>query len=207
MEKNNEDLRQALTDLANALVRSLEVVDTSTGLHSRKVSQLSIKIAEYLHINKAIIEELRLASILHDIGKINPIIVPALRKAGPLSTEEYECIKQHPVLGEEILSKTGFFSLEVIGRIVRSHHERWDGKGYPDGLTGKEIPLGAQIIAVANAYVAMTSVQPYRRELQAQQAADEIVRNSGEQFSPKVVKAFMRFYKENLNKERYTPHL
>ena len=175
-------------------MKAIEVADTFTARHSDRVSIISIKVAKYLGYEESQLEDLRFGSILHDLGKISQRSILELQKAGPLTEEEYNRIKEHPARGVEILKVNAFFNNEIQS-IVRNHHERWDGKGYPDGLAGEAIPLGAQIVAVANAYDVMTSDTPYRTRISSQKAAEEIFECSGTQFSPKVVEAFMQAYK------------
>jgi HD-GYP domain-containing protein (c-di-GMP phosphodiesterase class II) len=134
------------------------------------------------------LEDLELASVLHDVGKIAvPEVI--LNKDGKLTEEEFSYIKEHPARGESILKPV--VELNEVCRIVRSHHERYDGKGYPDGLTGQAIPLGARIMAVADTYDAITSDRPYRKGKSHNYAVKEIVKCSGSQFDPEVVENFI----------------
>ncbi|MBC7337963.1 MAG: HD-GYP domain-containing protein, partial [Clostridia bacterium] len=133
-------------------------------------------------------KRLRYACILHDIGKIG---VPGriLDKPGRLTDEEYEIVKRHPVLGEELLKEVPF--LREISLLVRWHHERWDGRGYPDGLKGYEIPLESRIMAIADAFDAMTSDRPYRRALSKEEAIAQIRGGMGTQFDPVLASEFL----------------
>jgi HD-GYP domain-containing protein (c-di-GMP phosphodiesterase class II) len=137
-------------------------------------------------VEPAELAELRLAAPLHDLGKIR---VPSsvLLKPGPLNARERAVINHHPVWGAELLACVP--GVEVVASIVRFHHERWDGSGYPDGLTGERIPLSSRIIAVCDAYHAMTSDRPYRRAISAEQAFGELRANAGTQFDPRIVDA------------------
>ena len=156
--------------------------------HAQAVSWLSIQIARQAGLSGAEIEEIRLAGLLHDIGKMN---VPwhVLNKPALLTPEEFEVMKSHAACGEEMLRPFGMRNVE---RIVRHHHERYDGKGYPDGLAGERIPVGPRIVAVAEAFDDMVSDQPYKSARTFEAALDEIRRCSGSQFDPKIVEAFLR---------------
>ena len=134
------------------------------------------------------LELIRLAGLFHDVGKIG---VPdsILTKLGPLSEEEFAQIRRHSELGCQILSTMSFF--QDIAGIIRGHHERWDGKGYPDGLAGTQIPLESRMIAVADAFDAMTSFRAYRQSLSLDQARAELIRNKGTQFDPQLVDEFL----------------
>lgn len=134
-------------------------------------------------------EILELAVVLHDIGKIG-IPDEILNRPGPLTKKEWKIMKEHPVIGAQIVGPTIHGSL--IAPIIRSHHENWDGSGYPAGLKGEEIPEEARLIAVVNAFDVMTSKQPYKETLTPYKAFSEITKNSGSQFDPKMVEAFCR---------------
>ena len=151
------------------------------GLYSALLARLS-------GVNNWSEEEIRLAAMLHDVGKIG-IPDSILLKPGPLTDAERRRMMTHTVLGEQMLGGVAFLRGEGL-RVVRSHHERWDGHGYPAGMTGTEIPLGARIFAVADALDAMTSDRPYRRALSWAAAGREIVAESNKQFDPAVVRAF-----------------
>ncbi len=178
-----------------ALVRSLEAKDPYTKLHSERVTQWAVEIAKKMGCSEEEIESLTFAGHLHDIGKIG-IRDQILMKPGRLTDEEYEIIKTHPVIGAEIVGHLGLLQAETS--IIRHHHERWDGKGYPDGLKEKEIPKLSRILAVADTYDAITSRRPYRDAKSDQFALDEIVRNSGTQFDPHVVDAFVLLMKDQM---------
>ncbi|MGM0608614.1 MAG: HD-GYP domain-containing protein [Candidatus Muiribacteriota bacterium] len=174
-----------------ALSNALDAKDSYTGGHSSAVTKYAIPIALEIGMDKEFIERLEYAGMLHDIGKIG-IIENILNKKGRLTEEEFAIIKKHPVIGADILGSVSF--LEDIVPIVRHHHERWDGKGYPDGLKGKEIPLGARIIGIADTFDAMTSDRPYRKGLPAEIARAEIERCSGSQFDPELGKVFLKLF-------------
>jgi HD-GYP domain-containing protein (c-di-GMP phosphodiesterase class II) len=171
---------------ATAFAESIEKKDTYTGGHVRRVVAYSVLLGAQMGLGREDLKNLWLASTLHDIGKIGvPDVV--LGKAGPLDAAEAEVMKSHTVLGAQIVSPLDNPS---VLQGVRSHHERIDGKGYPDGLAGSEIPLVPRIIAVADTYDAMTSSRPYRAGLPPDRAVAEILAGAGTQFCPQVVAAF-----------------
>lgn len=190
---DNARLYSAMKDLyldtVTALAEAVEKRDPYTGGHVRRVVLYSILLGHELGLAQADLERLRIASTLHDVGKI---AVPdhVLQKPAPLDDSEYLVMQRHTVDGAEILSRIPDLHDVLPG--VRSHHERLDGRGYPDGLEAKDIPQSARIIAVADTYDAMTSSRPYRAALEHQVAVDEIRRGKGTQFCPSVVEAFNR---------------
>jgi putative nucleotidyltransferase with HDIG domain len=194
LRRSYDEIRQSYEGAVRALVKAIEVNDEDTGDHSDRVSKVSERIARHLGYNGSQLDDIRFGCILHDVGKIGLASYLELRKPGPLTPEEYERIKEHPVRGEDILKANLFFNR--YRTIVRNHHERWDGKGYPDGLAGDEIPLEAQIVAIADAYDAMTSDRRYRKAMQPAQAMAEILKCRGTQFSPKTVEAFLQLYEQ-----------
>jgi putative nucleotidyltransferase with HDIG domain len=171
-----------------ALSSALDVRDTETEGHARRVVGYMELIAEQLEVPVERHATLRRGALLHDIGKIG---VPdhILRKPGPLTENEWHTMKTHPDLGAKIIANVPF--LEEVAVIIRAHHERWDGNGYPEGLAGEQIPLGARIFAVADSFDAMTSDRPYRRGRQLHEALAEIGRCTRTQFDPQVVQAFL----------------
>jgi response regulator RpfG family c-di-GMP phosphodiesterase len=171
-----------------SLVGAMEAKDSYTRQHSRRVTSLSVLTAQRIGLDLAQIESLQFAAYLHDIGKIG-IKDMVLLKEGKLTTEEYEHIKQHPVIGESITKAMDLTDAERS--IIRHHHESWDGRGYPDGFAGEEIPLLARIVAVADAFDAMTTDRPYRVAKSRSEAVEELETCSGKQFDPEVVRAFL----------------
>jgi len=184
-------LKKNFYDTVEALVEAIEKKDHYTGGHTKRVVHYSMSIAKYMNLTKEELERIRLGAILHDVGKIG-IEDKILKKDSPLDPDEWKVMKRHPQLGYEIMMRVEGLR-DVIGG-MRFHHERFDGKGYPLGLKGEEIPLLARIIAVADTYDAMVSTRPYRKGLPTQKAYDEIVRYSGTQFDPTVVEAFKKAY-------------
>lgn len=181
-------VENAYHETVTALASALETKDTGTRAHSQRVQQYALELAEELAPSLAGDASAEYGFLLHDVGKIG---VPdaVLQKPGPLDPEERRLIETHTMLGEQMLSGVAFLAGEGL-RIVRSHHERWDGRGYPDGLTREDIPLGARVFAVADTLDAMTSDRPYRRAQRWEEARREIADEAGRQFDPDVVDAF-----------------
>ncbi len=177
-----------------ALVRTLEAKDPYTRLHSERVTKWAVGIAEEMGCPQEKLDTLTFAGHLHDIGKIG-IRDQILMKPGKLTREEYEIIKTHPVIGAEIVGHLGLLTEEKA--IIRHHHERWDGRGYPDGLAGEDIPELSRILAVADTYDAITSRRPYRDAKGEDFARQEIQKNAGTQFDPAVVEAFVSYFNKN----------
>lgn len=170
-----------------SLMSALHFRDVATVCHSRRVALLSVGIAQYLGWDPRQQKVLEVAALLHDIGKIG---VPdaILRKPAKLNADEWEKMKLHPVHGQKILRNISF--LEGAARVVGQHHERWDGAGYPYGLRGEEIDIGARIFAVIDAFDAMVSDRVYRRGRSYELAIEELERCAGSQFDPMIVAAF-----------------
>ncbi len=180
-----------------AMVIAIDNKDHYTRRHSEEVTEYAQWIAEELGLSDEEKHILRLAGLVHDVGKIG---VPdeVLLKPDMLTADEYEAMKQHAVLGAVMLAALP--GMEPVVPVVRSHHERWDGKGYPDGLAGEEIPLLARLLAVADAFSAMTADRPYRKGMDWHSALAELQRQKQKQFDPLMVDAFMAA----VNKRRYT---
>lgn len=171
-------------DIIESLVAALEAKDLYTRGHSDRVADMSYEVAKGLGISGSELEEIHMAAHLHDIGKIG---VPdnVLNKNGKLAPHEWEYMKMHPVIGYKILSKSK--RLKAISEIVLYHHERWDGKGYPGGISQADIPIGSRIIAVCDAIDAMTSDRPYRKAMSFETCLNELNINKGIMFDPVVV--------------------
>jgi response regulator RpfG family c-di-GMP phosphodiesterase len=191
MGLENNYLYQSIFDVFMSTLRSLvstiEFRDPYTKEHSQRVTDFSMIIAEELGCNEEQIDTLRVAGFLHDLGKVG-VRDSVLLKAGPLTDEEFEQIKAHPVIGENIVRPLGFLPVEKA--LIRHHHERWDGKGYPDGLTGEEIPFLARVLTLADSFDAMTSSRPYRPAMSPEDVYKEIIRCGGSQFDAAVVGVF-----------------
>ncbi len=184
----NEDLRRLFTGSIKALAQALEAKDEYTQGHSARVAKESVNIARYLSLSDAEVQRVWLAGYLHDIGKIG-IRETVLNKPGKLDEEEWNLIQQHPVVAGKILGPIPELS-DIIDIIVH-HHERYDGSGYPDGLDGSSIPLGARILSVADAYDALTSRRPYRDALASEEAHRILEAAAGTQFDPVIARAFL----------------
>jgi putative nucleotidyltransferase with HDIG domain len=177
--------RETLASLSNAL----EAKDAVTSQHTEEVVRLAVAVAAELDLDFDAVRHVELGAVLHDIGKVR-VPESILNKPGPLTDEEWVVMKTHPEVGEHILRPIQ--SLNAILPIVRHHHERWDGSGYPDKLAGRAIPLGARIVAVCDAYRAMTEDRPYRKALSTLEARKELNEGSGSQFDPDCVEAMVR---------------
>ena len=185
-----EELERLFVGMVEALVATVEAKDIYTYGHSARVSKLSRQMAERMGFSEEQQEEIKVAGLLHDIGKIG-IPEAILSKPGRLTDEEWEYIRSHPQIGESIIAQMGSERLAAIRLMVRHHHERLDGSGYPDGLSGDAIPLGARLLAVADAYDAMTSNRPYRTPFSSQAAIEELRSNAGTQFNADAVNALI----------------
>jgi len=187
-----EDLVHANLATIKAMAAAVDAKDPYTQGHSQRVSRYAVALGRALHLTASDVERLELAALLHDVGKI---AVPdaILTKTEKLTDEEFDIIKMHPVTGERMLVGLPYLSKDILPA-VRHHHERWDGRGYPDGLAGGAVPPDAAIMAVADSFDAMTSTRTYRRALTGKEAARRIREGSGTQFAPHVVVAFERAF-------------
>lgn len=187
-------LRTETRKTIEALADIIDQRDAYTAQHSSRVSKYCEAIANKLMLSPRDYETLVTAAKVHDLGKIS---VPdaILLKDGPLTPEERQIINNHSSCGYEVLSNLRFY--KAGARIVSCHHERYDGKGYPEGLKGEEIPLGARIMAVADSYDAMTSDRPYRKALDMEIAIQELIKHSGTQFDPQIVRVFIETLRES----------
>jgi ribonuclease P protein subunit RPR2 len=182
-----EELRRSYTATVRALSNAVEARDAYTGKHAERVTAYGMEIARTLGLRMFETSELEFGFLLHDIGKV-AIPDAILYKPGALTTDERALMSQHPVIGAQIVHGIEFLSSAVD--VVRSHHEWWDGGGYPDGLVGEEIPLSARVFAIADVLDALTSDRPYRPASTTELARQMIVAESGRQFDPGVVDAF-----------------
>lgn len=192
------ELTEALAATQAATLRSftalVEVYDEPTGTHCERVARNACLLGHTLGLPTESLEQLYWAGILHDVGKIS---VPSevIRKPGRLTEAEYELVKEHTRFGEELLRSIST-SYETIAAGVGSHHERWDGSGYPRGLAGEQIPLFGRILAVVDVFEALTSDRPYRRALDPEDALGYLRENAGTQFDPELVERYARLYAE-----------
>ena len=182
------DLEESYESTLDALITALDFRDNETHGHSRRVVEYAVMVAQAMGVVEPEMSWIRRGAILHDVGKIG---VPdaILRKPGKLDASEWEEMKRHPEMGYRMLKHIRFLEPALV--IVYCHQERWDGSGYPRGLRGEEIPLGARIFAAVDTFDAMTSDRPYRAALSIEAARDEIRRFSGIQFDPRVADAFL----------------
>ena len=183
------DLRELFYQTIRAISNALDTKDAYTNGHSLRVTLYSMILARELNLDEGLIEEIEIAGLLHDIGKI---VMPKriLCKNGKLDDEEFSIMKSHPTKGEKIVFNIK--KLQKISEWVKTHHEKWDGTGYPDGLKGEEIPYVGRLIAIADTYDAMTSTRPYRKALEHEFAISEVKRCAGTQFDPELAAAFVR---------------
>jgi putative two-component system response regulator len=182
-------LQDAYRQTATALADAVDVRDRATGLHAQRVRRYALGLAEAVDVSLLEDPSLEYGFLLHDVGKIG-IADQILLKPGPLTPEEELLVREHPVVGAQILRDVALLQGGGLG-VVRHHHERWDGAGYPDGLSGEQIPVAARIFALADTLDAMTSDRPYRAALSWSDAVEEIVSQRGRQFDPTIVDAFL----------------
>ena len=188
----NQTVLEAYKSTIKALAAAIDAKDQYTCGHSQRVTEYALLGASSLSFSTGELEDLEYAGILHDIGKIG-IADRILTKPGALTAEEREIIHKHPVIGANMLKGIPF--LEKARKLVLRHHERWDGKGYPDGLKGEAIPMGARLLAVADAFDSITTDRPYHAALTISFAIDELHRFSGTQFCPVAVEAFINGFR------------
>lgn len=196
LQSSRKKEKEFFLHIVESLAISLDEKDEYTHGHSRRVTNLSLQLAEHIVDEPVDMELLRLSGVLHDIGKIG---VPdsILSKPGRLSEEEFAIIRKHPGQGANILQPMRSDKrIAQISRVVKHHHERYDGKGYPDSLQGEEIPLLSRIIAIADTYDAMTSDRPYRKGLDVDIAIAEVRKNRGRQFDPVLADKFIYLMKD-----------
>jgi putative two-component system response regulator len=188
VRRQTRKIHRTFLSAIDSLVRTVEARDHYTSGHSLRVRQYSLRLAEALNLDERLCKQLSLAAKLHDIGKVGvPDVI--LNKPGLLTEEEFDVVRQHPVIGERILAPI-IRSLNILST-VRSHHERIDGHGYPDGLSGHDIPLLARVLTVADCFDALTTARAYRPAMAVDQAAKILEEGAGTQFQPEFVRAFL----------------
>lgn len=193
------DMRKNYLDTVKALINAIEAKDPYTSGHASRVGDYAESIAKALKLPERKIERIRTAALLHDIGKIG-IDDSILNKAGSLSDLEFSAIKNHPAIGAEIIKDVAF--LNDVLDIVKHHHERYDGKGYPDGLKGKDIPIETSILTIADSFDAMITDRPYRKSMTLDLALKEILANGGTQFNPEIVEKAAFTLKKCYNRKK-----
>jgi HD-GYP domain-containing protein (c-di-GMP phosphodiesterase class II) len=182
-----QELKRSYMATVRALSNAVEARDAYTGKHAERVAAYGLELARKFPAELVLTPELEFGFLLHDVGKV-AIPDAILYKAGPLNDDERALMSRHPVIGSEIVQGIEF--LAEAADVVRSHHERWDGMGYPDGLTGEQIPLAARVFSVADVLDALTTDRPYRPATSLRYARAMISSESGAQFDPRVVDAF-----------------
>jgi HD-GYP domain-containing protein (c-di-GMP phosphodiesterase class II) len=201
-----ERLESSYLETVTALAAAMEAKDHYTAEHADMLAMMAVSVGRKLGLNESELRDLQYASVLHDIGKIG---IPGniLNKPDKLTDEEFAVMAEHTIIGERIISAIDY--LAPIGRAIRAAHERWDGRGYPDGVAGEQIPRAARILFVCDAFHAMTSDRPYRKAMPAEEALEELRRNAGKQFDPEVVEAFLEVWPrfEESAVEPRTPNL
>ena len=221
VDEQTKKIRQSFLNSTTSLAYALEAKDKYTHGHSERVTEIAVSVAREMSVPKHMIEKIKLAGLLHDVGKIG-VSELILNKPGKLTDEEWELVKAHCEVGERILSP--IIEDKEILEMVRHHHERFDGKGYPDGLSGEQMTKGASIIAIAEAYTntlsqgamalavadaydAMTSDRPYRPAMPPEAAYSELERGRGKQFAPVIVDTFMSLLNKGKKKINFFPRL
>jgi HD-GYP domain-containing protein (c-di-GMP phosphodiesterase class II) len=184
------DLKKTYRETVRTLVKVIEMHDPYTAGHSDRVATYARRLCEEIRLSPAITEKIELAAYLHDLGKINLDLAGIVRKAGKLTEDERRLIKLHPVMSADLANQVSYFKGEIEA-IIRHHHENWDGSGYPHGLKGSEIPLGARIILISDAFDAMTTSRVYRGALDLEVVKEEFRKFSGIQFDPDLVAPFL----------------
>jgi putative nucleotidyltransferase with HDIG domain len=187
------EIRFDLKDFVRALTEVLEEVDPYTRHHSVRVAAYAVRVARGMGLPEREVEEIEYAALVHDLGKIGPQHQHILQKPGALTHEEQRTLRAHPAAGAEIVRRVR--ALRRASEIIRAHHERPDGLGYPYGLRAEDVPIGARILNVSDAFDAMTSDRPYRRALSVEAAIGELERGAGTQFDAGVVDCLVRLYR------------
>lgn len=189
-----DQMQQLFIDCISTIANAIDAKDPCTSGHCKRVSEYSLLLGRGLHFSEEELKDLEYAALLHDVGKIG-VSDGVLKKEGPLTDDEYAEMKRHPMLGSLILNEIQAFRGHITDG-AKYHHERYDGKGYCEGIAGEEIPLFGRVIAIADAYDAMTQNRPYRRRLSKEIAIGELKKNSGIQFDPKLVEIFIGLMEE-----------
>jgi len=197
VRERTRDLAQAQLEILRRLARAAEYRDDLTGRHAERVGLLSAFLAKGIGLNDETVRLIRRAATLHDVGKIG-VSDTILMKPGGLTDEEYDLMKRHTGIGSAILSGSRFPLLRMAAEIATSHHEWWNGNGYPAGLTGTDIPVTGRIVAVADVFDSLTHQRPYKKAFPREEALDLIREGRGVQFDPQVVDAFLKLVEEGV---------
>jgi putative nucleotidyltransferase with HDIG domain len=200
LEESQEARERAYVEALGTVVTALDARDHEITGHSFRVASYAVALSRKLGVNGSLLKAIEWGALLHDLGKM---VVPdaVLRKVGPLSEDEWLIMRQHPSWGSELLAEVRFMQPAAVD-IVYSHHERWDGQGYPRGLAAEEIPLSARIFAVVDVYDAITSDRPYRRARGHAAAIAELLRVAGTQLDPAIVEVFAQLPEVDLRRMR-----
>lgn len=193
-EQYKEQLSQIEESYLNFLIIVASALDTHEAYlagHTDRVTMLASALAEHLNLEDDFVQDLRLASLLHDIGEV-AIPNDILNKVGKLSSEELMVLRKHPIIGSQIVSTVS--RLERVAEIIHAHHEKYDGSGYPLGRKGEEIPFGARILAIVDAYDAMTNLRTNRENIDHDQAMEQLKAKSGKDYDPKILQEFERIF-------------
>jgi ribonuclease P protein subunit RPR2 len=188
-EATAAELRASYSTTVRALAAALDLRDDATGAHAKRVTALGLALARAVAPALLVDPQLEFGFLLHDVGKIG---VPdaVLLKLGPLDPAETELMRRHSALGEQIVADIPYLGA-TVREVIRSHHERWDGNGYPDRMAGEEIPFPARMFSIVDAYDAMTSDRPYRLAMSTDAAVEELIAQAGRQFDPELVPEFL----------------
>ena len=195
LQRSLEAIKALNVEMLARLAAAAEFRDDVTGRHTHRVGDLSVSIAERMHVPDPELELMRLAAPLHDVGKI-AIPDAVLGKPGKLTLEEFEQMKTHTTVGAQMLTGSAYKPLEAAEEIARTHHERWDGSGYPTGLAGEAIPIAGRIVAIADVFDALTHTRPYKAAWSSPDAIIEITGEAGRHFDPRVVDAFLGVHRD-----------
>ncbi|OGO51130.1 MAG: hypothetical protein A2148_07200 [Chloroflexi bacterium RBG_16_68_14] len=195
LERRRRNVEQHNRQTMGMLAKLVEARDTDAGAHLHRIQHFSRALARYVGLSERQAQEIAYASLIHDVGKAN-IPDAILKKPGPLSPAEWHTIKKHPLWGDELLIENQDFAL--ARQVVRWHHEHWDGSGYPDGITGQQIPFVARIVAVADVYDALISKRPYKEAWPPEAAIQEIQRMAGSHLDPRLVDAFVELWERGV---------
>lgn len=195
LRDKNIELQESYLDTIHSLVRAAEYKDPETGNHIVRMCKYSTLLAEKLELPAEVVQNIKYATPMHDVGKIG-IPYDILAKPGKLTEQEFELMTQHTVIGAKILSGSKAEILEVARQIALSHHEKWNGSGYPNGLSGKKIPIESRIVGLADVFDALTSIRPYKEPYPIEAAVEIIKLARGQHFDPDIVDVFIKNIKE-----------